>query len=77
MAPLAVKLAELPLQIVALAQETVGREFTVTLTVMLLLVHPVPLLLPVILYVFSPLTVGLAVTMAPVVALKRVAGDQL
>ena len=71
----AVKLAEKPVQIVASFDVTVGNWLTVTLTVVVLL-QPVAVLTPVIVYAVMPLP-GLDNTILPVVAFKLVAGVQL
>lgn len=71
-APLAVSVVLLPLQIVAEFTVTTGFGFTVTLQVLVPTHEPV---VPVTVY--TVVTVGLAVTLAPVVALNPVAGDQL
>ena len=72
-APLAVKLVELPLHILAAPEETVtvGNVFTVTATVFVF-THPFALV-PVTVYVV--VTVGLATTVAPVLALNPLVGD--
>ena len=65
--------AEPAKHIVALDDEvTVGREFTVTLTVLVLL-HRLPV--PVMVYVLE--TVGLATTLLPVVTFNPVDGDHV
>ena len=71
-APLAVNVVELPEHIVGGADKvTVGVIFTVITTVCAALVHPP--VVPVTVYVIVEF--GLAVTLAPVVALKFVFGD--
>lgn len=72
LAPLPVSVVEFPAQIVADATVTVGVGFTVTRAVAEAVHEPV---VPITVYVV--VTVGLAVTVAPVVALNPVDGDQL
>lgn len=74
-APLAFNAVDCPAHIVGLAgvTETTGNGFTLTVAVAVL-VHPAALV-PVTVYVI--VLVGLAVTFAPVVALKPVDGDQV
>jgi len=72
-APLAVNVVELPEHIVGGAdKDTVGVTFTVITTVCAALVQPP--VVPVTVYVI--VEPGLAVTLAPVVALRFVFGDQ-
>jgi hypothetical protein len=71
-APLAFSVADAPLHIVGELTVTVGVGFTVTTAVAAAVHDPV---VPTTVYVV--VTVGLAVTFAPVVALKPVDGDQL
>lgn len=70
-APLAVNGVLVPVQMVVDGTLTIGNGFTVTVTVPVF-THPAALV-PVIVYVV--VAVGLAVTLAPVVALNPVAGD--
>lgn len=70
LAPLAVSVAQLPWQIVAGGTVIVGVGFTVTVTTCVS-VHPLALV-PVIVY--EVVTVGHALTLAPVVALSAVLG---
>ena len=69
MPPVAVKIVDVPEQIVALLTASVGVAFTVTVDVFVL-EHP--LVVPVIVYIM--VVVGLAVTVEPVVALRLVPG---
>jgi hypothetical protein len=73
LAPVAVKVAGVPAQIVALFTTTTGLGLTVTVEVAVEL-HPAADV-PVMVYVV--VAAGFAVTLAPVVADKPVAGDQV
>src|SRR6185369_14750147 len=73
LAPLDVKVATPPSQIVALLTSTIGDWFTLTILV-IVAVHPLKLV-PVIVYVI--VAVGLAETVDPVVEERFVAGDHI